>query len=96
MPRSYSVQCCFAIYMSHTVTVQAEDLEAALQTATGQADSSDDWRGLDDSGPIFIVAACEGVTRDPGADPGRLAIPERFTEHGRPAIDDREPRPRPD
>ncbi len=91
MPRSYSVQCCFAIYMSHTITVEADDLEAALQAAAGKADSSDDWRGLDDSGPIFIAAACEGVTRDPGADPGRLAIPERFTEPGRPAIHDRKP-----
>ena len=90
MPRTISVQCCFATYMSNTVRIEVqddEDLDAALNRAIEEANFDDGWKKLDYEGPIFIVAACNGASSDPGASPDRIDVPHLLTERGQMQLD---------
>lgn len=90
MPRTLSVQCCFAIYMSNTVQIEVpddEDIETALNTAIETANFDDGWKRLDYEGPIFVVAACNGASTDPGASPDRIEVPHILTERGQMQLD---------
>lgn len=90
MPRTLSVQCCFATYMSNTVRIEVpdgEDLETALNNAIEAANFDDGWKRLDYEGPIFIAAACNGPNADPGASPDRIEVPHLLTERGQMQLD---------
>ena len=90
MPRTLSVQCCFAAYMSNTVQIEVpdgEDMETALNNAIEAANFSDTWQRLDYEGPIFVVAACNGHSTDPGASPDRIEVPHILTERGQMQLD---------
>ena len=85
MPRTISVQCCFATYMSNTMQIEVqddEDLDTALNRAIEESNFDDGWKSIDYSGPIFIVAACNGTSSDPGASPDRFEVPHILTERG--------------
>ncbi len=85
-----STQCCFATHMSNTVQIEVqddEDLEAALNRATEEANFDNGWKKLDYEGPIFIVAACYGASSDPGASAERIEVPHILTERGQMQID---------
>ena len=90
MPRTISIQCCFATYMSNTVRIEVqddEDLDAALNRAIEEANFNDGWKSLDYAGPIFIVAACNGANSDPGASTERIEVPHILTERGQMQLD---------
>ena len=90
MPRTISVQCCFATYMSNTVRIEVqddEDLHAALNRAIEEANFDDGWKKLDCEGPIFITAACNGASSDPGASPDRIDVLHLLTERGQMQLD---------
>ena len=90
MPRTISVQCCFATYTSNTVQIQVQDhetLDAALNRSIEEANFDHGWKKLDYEGPIFIAAASEGATPDPGASPARIDVPHSLTERGQMQID---------
>ena len=102
MPRTLSVQCCFATYMSNVVQIEVpdgEDMETALNNAIEAANFSDTWKRLDYEGPIFVVAACNGHSTDPGASPDHIEVPHILTERGQMQLDipsDARPLPPPD
>lgn len=102
MPRTLSVQCCFALYMSNTVQVEVpdgQDIETALNSAIETANFDDGWKRLDYEGPIFITAACNGNSTDPGASADRVEVPYILTERGQMQLDipsDARPVPAPD
>ena len=90
MPRTLSVQCCFATYMSNTVQIEVpdgEDIDTALNNAIETANFDDGWKSLDYAGPIFIVAACSGRSTDPGASPHRIEVPHILTERSQMQLD---------
>ena len=90
MPRTISIQCCFATYMSNIVQVElldGEDLDAALNRGIEEANFDDGWKKLDYEGPIFIAAACNGANSDPGASADRIEVPHLLTERGQMQID---------
>ena len=90
MPRTISVQCCFATYMSNTVQIEVlndEDLDTALNRAIEEANFDDGWKSLDYAGPIFIVAACNGARSDPSTSPTRIEVPHILTERGQMQLD---------
>lgn len=90
MPRTISVQCCFATYMSNTIQVEVldgEDLETALNRGIEEANFGDGWKKLDYEGPIFIAAACNDASSDPGASADRIEVPHLLTERGQMQID---------
>ncbi|MCY4502876.1 MAG: hypothetical protein OXE57_15095 [Alphaproteobacteria bacterium] len=90
MPRTISVQCCFATYMSNTVQIEVsddEDLDTALNRAIEDANFDDGWKSLDYAGPIFIVAACDGANSDPSTSPTPIEVPHLLTERGQMQID---------
>ena len=90
MPRTISVQCCFATYMSNTVQIEfddGEDLGAALNRAIEEANFDDGWKSLDYAGPIFIVAACDVANSDPSTSPTPIEVPHLLTERGQMQID---------
>ena len=90
MPKTLSIQCCFAIYMSNTVQIEVpdgEDIETALNSAIETANFDDGWKRLDYEGPIFVVAACNGPSSDPGASPDRIEVPYILTERGQMQLD---------
>ncbi len=102
MPRTLSVQCCFATYMSNVVQIEVpdgEDIETALNSAIETANFDDGWKRLDYEGPIFITAACNGHSTDPGASADRIEVPHLLTERGQMQLDipsDAKPVPAPD
>ena len=90
MPRTLSIQCCFATYMSNTVQIEvpdSDDMEAALNNAIETANFDDGWKRLDYEGPIFIAAACHGASSDPGASPDCIEVPHILTERGQMQLD---------
>lgn len=82
----WTVQCGYARYYSHQVTVEADSLEAALEAAVEAAGDDDGWRDDDVSGPAFVDAVTPGEG-DPWADfDSVLPVPARFTERGEPPL----------
>ena len=102
MPRTLSVQCCFALYMSNTVQIEVpdgEDMDTALNSAIETANFDDGWKRLDYEGPIFVTAACNGHSTDPGASADRIEVPYILTERGQMQLDipsEARPLPAPD
>ena len=82
MTRPFSVQCSFATFFTTVVTVEGKDLEDALAKAIETANAGDDWDSSDHCSPTCVLAACEGESHNPGASPGSLPIPGRFSENG--------------
>lgn len=80
----YTVQCGFVTYYTTTVTVEAENLDQALEKALAEANQSSSWVSTDYSGPAFIEAVAEGDHADLWMDAQvqQLPIPPRFTERG--------------
>ena len=90
MPRTLSVQCCFAAYTSNIVQIEVqddEDLDTALNRAIEEANFDSGWKRLDYEGPIFIAAASEGPSSDPCASTQRIDVPYPLTERGQMQID---------
>lgn len=90
MPRTISIQCCFATYTSNIVQVEvrdAEDLDDALNRAIEEANFDNGWKKLDYEGPIFIAAACNGASSDPCQSADRIEVPYLLTERGQMQID---------
>ncbi len=90
MPRTISVQCCFATYTSNTVQIQVQDdeiLDTALNRAIEEANFDDGWKKLDYEGPIFIAAASEGANPDPSTSADPIEVPYPLTERGQMQID---------
>ena len=82
MKKSWTVQCGYAARFAHTLTVEAETLEKALEKAVENAHA--DRRSSVRCRRVFVDAAWEGAdTRDPGA---AWPVPDRFTERGEPPI----------
>ena len=86
MARPFTVQCGYAGYFAHTVTVEADTLDEALEKAIEAANRSDAWRSLDHCGDTFVDAVCEGADADPWATEASLPVPDRFTEPGEPPV----------
>ena len=90
MPRTVSIQCCFATYMSNIVQVEVldgENLDDALNRAIQEANFDNGWKKLDYEGPIFIAAACNGASPDPCQSADRIEVPHLLTERGQMQID---------
>lgn len=79
---AYTVQCSYAAYYGHNVTVEADTLDEALETAIAEANASSAWYSQDVCGNTFIDAAAEGVADLWADDTDLLTIPVRFTEKG--------------
>ena len=86
MTRPFTVQCTYAGYWAHIVTVEAKTLDAALAQAIETANASDAWRALDHCGATFVDAVVEGADADPWDPEAALPIPDRFTERGAPPV----------
>jgi hypothetical protein len=80
----YTVQCGFAAYYTITVTVEAKNLDQALEKALAEANQRSSWSSTDYSGPAFIEAVAEGEDADLWMDEKvqQLPVPPRFTESG--------------
>ncbi len=76
---TYTVQCGFADYYANTVTVTANSLEEALETAITKANAEPSWRPIDHCGDTFIDAIAKGDETDPWG-PAALPVPHAFTE----------------
>jgi hypothetical protein len=79
-----TVQCSYAAYYTNTVTVKAETLEAALESAIAKADDEQGWDLTDAYGESFVATVGQGDDLDLwGADFAmQLPVPIRFTERG--------------
>ena len=86
MSRQWTVQCGYMAHFAHTVTVEAETLEEALEKAIETANNDDGWRSTDHCGPSFVDAACEGAHCDPWDRDAALPVPDHFTERGEPPV----------
>ena len=86
MTRPWTVQVGYAAYWAHTVTVEAETLDEALEKAIETANQSEGWRSTDHCGDSFVDAACEGADADPWNSETSLPVPDRFTEQGEPPV----------
>ena len=86
MSRQWTVQCGYMAHFAHTVTVEAETLEEALEKAIETANNDDGWRSTDHCGPSFLDAACEGAHCDPWDRDAALPVPDHFTERGEPPV----------
>jgi hypothetical protein len=80
----WTVECSYAAYHSKTVTVEAETLEAALESAITKADDEQGWDLTDAYGESFIATVGQGDDLDLwGADfTMQRPVPIRFTERG--------------
>ena len=90
MPRTISIQCCFATYMSNIVQVEildGEDLDSALNRGIEEANFDNGWKKIDYEGPIFIAAACNDASSDPCQSAYRIDVPYPLTERGQMQID---------
>ena len=86
MSRQFTMQCGYMAHFAHTVTVEAETLEEALEKAIETANNDDGWRSTDHCGPSFVDGACEGAHCDPWDRDAALPVPDRFTERGEPPV----------
>ena len=86
MSRQWTVQCGYMAHFAHTVTVEAETLEEALEKAIETANNDDGWRSTDHCGPSFVDGACEGAHCDPWDRDAALPVPDHFTERGEPPV----------
>ena len=82
MKKSWTVRCGYAARFAHTLTVEAETLEEALEKAVENAHA--DRRSSVRCRRVFVDAAWEGAdTREPDA---AWPVPDRFTERGEPPL----------
>jgi hypothetical protein len=79
---AYTVQCSYAAYYGHDVTVEAETPDEALEKAIAEANVSPDWYSQDMSSDTFIDAAAHGDVDLWADDTRQLTVPARFTEKG--------------
>jgi hypothetical protein len=79
---TYTVQCSYAAYYGHDVTVEADTLDAALDKAIAGANASPDWYSQDVCGNTFIDAAAQGDVDLWADDTSQANVPARFTEKG--------------
>jgi hypothetical protein len=79
---TYTVQCAYAAYYGHDVTVEADTLDAALDKAIAAANESPAWYSQDVSGNSFIDAVAEGDVDLWADDTRQMNVPARFTEKG--------------
>ena len=79
----FTVQCSYAAYYGHDITVEADTLDQALEKAIAEANALPDWYAQDVCGNTFIDAVAEGADVDLWSDDVRqLTVPAHFTEKG--------------
>ena len=87
MSRQFTVQAGYSTHYANTVTVEADNLEEALEKAIEAAnDDPDGWRSTDHVSDTFVDAVCEGADADPWDRDGALPVPDRFSERGEPPV----------
>ena len=87
MSRPWTVQVGYNAHHCNTVTVEADTLEEALETAVETAnEDAAGWRSTDHCSNSFVDAVCEGADADPWDRDATLPVPARFSEHGEPPV----------
>ena len=83
----YTVQAAYATFLSATVSVDAETLHEACESAISAVDESESWKTIDHVGDPFVWAIDEGEDVDPWNGPvSALPVPDKFAEHGPPPV----------
>ena len=84
-PIDWTVQCAAVKYSANIVTVKASSPEEACARAIEEANVTDGWKRLDDSGPIFVQALAPGDVESPWSREtygSVLPVPERYGKNG--------------
>lgn len=77
--RTFSILCSRAWPETVTVTVEAPDLNRAIEKAIDDCIDSPYWSDGECTGEVFIDAACEGNCENVDAAPSKLGIPAKYT-----------------
>jgi hypothetical protein len=82
----WAVQCGCADYVANIVAIETTSPEEACVRTIEEANASDGWKRLDDSGLTFVHALAPGDVNNPWSREtygSVLPVPEQYTENGK-------------